>query len=129
MVRDLSIIYLGPQAGYEEVREVISDRQTIVQAPTSLAELLSYLKRAHALIDASLKYSINKSMIDQAENLRIISTASTGVSHIDVESAIQAGIKVRTLSEDKELLKKLTPAAELSWALLIALATRLVEAL
>ena len=77
MKRDLRIIYLGPQAGYEGVREVISDRQPLIQTPTSLAELAGCLKSTHALIDASLKYSINKSMIDQAENLRIISTAST----------------------------------------------------
>jgi len=105
----------------------MSGRRVVIEKPETQEALIDSMKTACALIDASMKYVIDKKMIDQATKLRIISTASTGVSHIDVHRATEIGIEVRTLAEDKTLLAELTPAAELSWAFIMALATRLVE--
>ena len=60
--------------------------------------------------------------------MRIISCATTGSDHIAQAEAASRGIEIRTLREDPELLRGLTPAAELSWALVMACARRLVPA-
>ena len=66
---------------------------------------------ADGLIDASMKNKIDKSIIDIATNLRVISTATTGYDHIDSEYAKNKGVKIFSIKEDKDLLKN-TPAAQ-----------------
>jgi len=71
---------------------------------------------------------ISDAMIDAAPNLKIISCATTGADHIARDSAQAKGIAIHTLREDADLLANLTPAAELSWALLMAVARSLPAA-
>jgi D-3-phosphoglycerate dehydrogenase len=92
------------------------------------ALVASALKRADGLIDASMRVKITGEMLRRAPNLRIISCATTGSDHIAKDEAASRGIEIRTLREDPELLRDLTPAAELSWALVLACARRLVPA-
>src|SRR4029078_13159238 len=54
--------------------------------------------------------------------------ATTGSDHISREGLSERGIPVRTLKEDPEVLRNITPAAELSFALLMALARKLPAA-
>jgi phosphoglycerate dehydrogenase-like enzyme len=67
-------------------------------------------------------------MIANAPKLRIISCATTGSDHIARTKLNERGIQVRTLREDGELLRNITPAAELTFALLLACARRLPAA-
>jgi phosphoglycerate dehydrogenase-like enzyme len=80
------------------------------------------------MLDASMKVKITDQMILSAPRLRIISCATTGSDHIQRGTLNERGIPVRTLKEDAELLRNITPAAELSWALLMACARRLLAA-
>ena len=75
-----------------------------------------------------MKVRITDAMIARAPRLRIISTATTGSDHIERGETSARGIPVRTLKEDPDVLRNLTPAAELSWALLMACARGLVPA-
>jgi phosphoglycerate dehydrogenase-like enzyme len=49
-----------------------------------------------------------------ASNLRAISTASTGLTHIDQEYLTQVGIKLISLRDERELLNQLPSTAELA---------------
>jgi D-3-phosphoglycerate dehydrogenase len=92
------------------------------------ALVASALTQADGLIDASMRVKITAEMLRRAPNLRIISCATTGSDHIAKDEAASRGIEIRTLREDPELLRDLTPAAELSWTLVMACARRLVPA-
>ena len=70
----------------------------------------------------NLMVTITNDMVKKAGNLKIISCATTGSDHIEREELDKRSIPVRTLKEDRDLLLDLTPAAELSWALLTACA-------
>lgn len=83
------------------------------------------LADAVAILDASMRVRLDRAMLDRAPNLRVVSTATTGADHIDVEALSARHIPLFTLREEKELLRELTPAAELSWALLMACARKL----
>ena len=91
-------------------------------------ELATLIPRAVAVVDASLTIPLTKQLLARAENLRIISCAATGTDHIDKQTADAKGIVVRSIAEDRALIEGLTPAAEMSWGLLLACARNMVAA-
>lgn len=122
------VVYVGPPDGFKAACEVLASSADMVHVASEAEPLACALAQAHALLDASMKIRITNEMIDSSPLLRIISCATTGSDHISRESLDRRGVPVRTLREDPELLQNLTPAAELSWALLMACARRLPAA-
>ncbi len=123
------VIYLGADEGFEVVQEIARHKGLaaahVVADPVVVA---AALETADAVLDASMKVRITGDMLARSPRLKMISTATTGSDHIDHAAAEQRNIQVRTLKEDRELLLNLTPAAELSWGLVLAVARRLVPA-
>lgn len=119
------IAYVGAEEGFEALEDEARGRAETIRIrpePEAVAEALT---RASAFLDASMKVAITDDMVRVAPLLRIISTATTGSDHIARGELERRGIPVRTLREDPGLLRNITPAAELSWALLMACARRL----
>ena len=122
------VIYIGAPVGFVAAQTVLQGCAEVHEVPAETEAVSNALRTASAMLDASMKIEITKEMIQQAPDLRIISCATTGSNHIDHEASQVAGVAVRTLREDKALLMNITPAAELSWALLMACARRLPAA-
>ena len=122
------IVYLGPPEGFHAVSLTLDGAARTEYVGAEEREVTSALIGADGLIDASMRVKITAEMLRGAPNLRIISCATTGSDHIARDEAESRGIEIRTLREDPELLRDLTPAAELSWALVMACARRLVPA-
>ena len=110
-----TILYLGAEVGADAAAEAVSGETRIIRVPSEVREVQSRIRTADA-------------MVASAANLKIISCATTGSDHIERAELERRGIPVRTLMEDKQLLLNLTPAAELSWALLMACARMLPAA-
>jgi len=125
----MRVIYLGGVEGYEATQEVLRDIAEVIHVNTESKDVARELKAAVAVLDASMRVKITDEMIRAAPNLRIISCATTGSDHIDRATLKERGISVRTLKEDPAFLQNLTPAAELSWLLLMACARKLPPAL
>ena len=129
MTSDAIILFLGPPEGYEAVKEACSGGPFLVlDVEPSSAALRRVLPQASALVDASMKVTIDDTMVREADQLEIISCATTGSDHIARGELERRGIELRTLRDDRDLLQGLTPAAEHSWGLLMACARRLVPA-
>ena len=124
----IKIAFLGPEEGFEAAASCLPEFMLLVRCKAKTNVVVSELKDSHALIDASMKVPITEDILAQATNLKIISTATTGADHIDINVLRQRKIVLHTLKEDKELLRNLTPAAEHAWLLLMALAGKLVPA-
>lgn len=122
------IVYVGADAGYAGAQEVADGRAVVTHVPAEPAALAAALVDADALLDASMKVRITDVMVAAAPCLSIVSCATTGADHIERQALTDRGAEVRTLREDPELLRNLTPAAELSWALVLACARRLPAA-
>ena len=123
------IIYVGAIEGFDALQEVTSghvDAKFIPAEPDAVANALT---DADALLDASMKVRITDAFVREAPQLKVISCATTGSDHIERTELNQRNIPVRTLREDVELLQNITPAAELSWAFVLAAARRLPSAL
>lgn len=120
-----NVIYLGAPEGLEAATGVLSAVADVRGIPAETERVAAALRTADAVLDASMKVRITADMIGAASNLRIISCATTGADHIDRNAMAARNIPLRTLKEDPQLLRNITPAAELSWALLMACARRL----
>tara|TARA_B100000676_G_scaffold280833_1_gene305393 strand:- start:224 stop:1171 length:948 start_codon:yes stop_codon:yes gene_type:complete len=123
------IIYVGAPEGYEAVQDVMHCFGKTEHVPALQKTIESHLEQATALLDASMKVRISDEMVRSAPELRVISCATTGSDHIERAELNRRKIPVHTLREDPELLQNITPAAELSWALVLASARRLAPAL
>jgi phosphoglycerate dehydrogenase-like enzyme len=123
------ILYLGAEGGAEAARAIAAGIAEVIRVPSISSEVATRIKTSDALLDASMKVPITDTMVASAVNLKIISCATTGSDHIQRAELERRGIPVRTLMEDKQLLLDLTPAAELSWTLLMACARMLPAAI
>lgn len=77
---------------------------------------------------APLGYMISREKIKACPNLKVIVSNTTGHPHIDVEYAHSKGIYVACLKFAQDFLMRITPTAELTWGLLLALTRNIIPA-
>jgi len=77
---------------------------------------------------APLGFAVDKRKIDACPGLSVIASNTTGHPHIDVEYARRKGIAVACLKFAPEFLRSITPTAELTWGLIIALTRHVIPA-
>lgn len=75
-----------------------------------------------------LGYIIDKDKIDKCYNLKVIGSNTTGHAQIDVEYAGEKGIKVVTLKNRDDFHNEVTPAAEFTLGLILALTRNMFPA-
>ena len=63
------------------------------------------------------KVYIGPELIDAAKNLKVICTASTGTNHIDKDYAIQKGLPILSLTEERDVINRISSTAEHAFAL------------
>jgi len=80
------------------------------------------------VVCAPLGYRFDKTKIQAARNLSVILSNTTGVAHIDVTAAVEAGVAVCALHNEPAFLESITPTAEHTLGLLLAAWRRLPAA-
>lgn len=105
----------------------LNDKFTLVEIENPSLDTDDILNNVDVIL-APLGYKLDKNKIDKCLNLKIIGSNTTGHPHIDVDYARSKGIEVVTLKEQKEFLDTITPTAEHTWGLLIALTRNLIHA-
>jgi phosphoglycerate dehydrogenase-like enzyme len=123
----MKVAYIGAEPGLEGVRDAIGRRGEVELVPANSEAVASAARSCEVLIDASMRVPISREILQEAA-LKVIACPTTGTDHIDRVAADELGIAVWSLKEDPEFLLNITPAAELSWALLLACARRIVPA-
>jgi len=66
------------------------------------------------------KVFISKEVIDAAKKLKVICTASTGTNHIDKPYVAEKGLPILALTEEREVINRISSTAELAFALTMA---------
>ena len=87
-------------------------------------ELLSRVE----VLFAPLGFFVDRQKIDACPKLRVIVSNTTGHPHIDVDYARSKDIHVACLKFAQEFLRTITPTAELTWGMIIALTRNLIPA-
>ena len=77
------------------------------------------------VVFAPLGYFFGKEKIGMANNLKIIASNTTGEPHIDVEYAEKKGITIVSLKRYPNFLKTITPTAEHTIGLILAVTRRI----
>jgi len=67
------------------------------------------------IVDPGTSKFLDQSYFSSYNNLKIVGTPSTGVSHIDMVYLAQKNIKTFCLLDDRENLNKITASAEYTW--------------
>ena len=78
---------------------------------------------------APLGYRFDDAFMKRAPKLRVIATNTTSVPHVDVAAARARGIEVISLAGDSEFLQSITPTAELTLGLMIAVTRNVIPAM
>jgi D-3-phosphoglycerate dehydrogenase len=122
------VAYSGPRDLESVVREALGARFVVRWTPPEDEVLAKALRDAAVFLDASMRVRITAAMVDDAPDLRLVVTATTGADHIDAAALARRHIPLLTLKGQTEVLNGLTPAAEHSWLLLLACARGLPAA-
>jgi D-3-phosphoglycerate dehydrogenase len=96
--------------------EVIADVDIEAPDRAKLLELVGQYDALWIHVDSR----IDKEVLQRAERVKVINTASTGTDHIDKEEASRRGIRVLSITRDYGLLDRFTATAECAWMLLLA---------
>ncbi|MFY9461878.1 MAG: NAD(P)-dependent oxidoreductase [Candidatus Sungiibacteriota bacterium] len=83
------------------------------------------IMRTADILAVKLGMRISRKVMDRFPNLKIIATSTTGLNHIDVAEAEERGINIVSLRGEALFLKKITPTAEETIGLVVALMRKL----
>ncbi len=108
-------------------RKILEDSCRVQYVPASPDALKQHLPEAQGYY-ASLYVQLTRELMQLAPNLCAIATPSTGLDHIDLQTAKERNIAVLSLKDDRQFLDRITATAELTWALLLACARKLPAA-
>jgi D-3-phosphoglycerate dehydrogenase len=117
------ILSITPIAHIKNVENELkkNGKLKILQDPSAI-EVKSKVHKFDAIFTNpnKSKVFIGKSIIDSATNLKVISTASTGTNHIDLDYAKKKKIKIISLKKEKKIINKISSTAEHALALTLA---------
>lgn len=93
----------------------------------SYSKLLKKINAYHVIFcNPNRPFSLDKRLLKEAKNLKLIVTTSTGTNHIDCLYARRRNIKIISLKDDLEVLRYLTATAELAFGLTLAIVRNIV---
>jgi len=126
-VRRPTLIYYEILQYAPENVTFLQDSFRVLSLPDPSLDTTETLSQAEVIL-APLGYFLGKEKIDQGLRLKVIGSNTTGHPHIDITYAHEKGIRVVTLKEEHGFLKTITPTAELTWGLIIALTRNVLPA-
>ncbi len=75
---------------------------------------------------APLGFYLGPEKMDRMPHLRVIGSSTTSLPHVDEDYAERHGIRIVSLRDATDFLARVTPTAELTWGLMIALMRNVV---
>lgn len=117
----LCVADVGP---FPETLDPVREVANLVCIPPDRDTMRREIREAAALIP-SLAVRADKEMLDAAPHLKVIATPTTGLDHLDLETAAARGIAILSLKNDRAFLDSITATAELAWGLLLAVVRKI----
>ena len=123
---DLKILATEPVGYAPEALGIYMELGQVEEGPFTRAEVLEKIGTVQVLV-VRLGHQLDAEIIERGEKLLAIVSPTTGLDHIDLETAKKRGIEVISLKGETEFLQSIPATAELSWGLLLS-ATRHIPA-
>ena len=121
------ILNLEPDNYSAEASAILQSLGRVDSGPLTRRELLERIGD-YEIIIVRLAHQVDREMLDRAERLKAILTATTGLDHIDMAYAESKNITVLSLRGETEFLRGIPATAEHTWALFLALVRRIPSA-
>lgn len=118
-----SILVITPIEHISGVREILENVGSISYHPDPTQEQVMQLVQEHDAIFVNpnkSKVYLSDELMSLGPKLKVICTASTGTVHIDIDSAKRRGIKVISLTEEREVINQISSTAEHALALMLS---------
>ena len=116
----ISIFNLEPEEYSSQARDLLKKVGKVEDGPLTRDQVIQQISQQDALI-VRLAHQIDKEIIDAAKSLKVISTATTGLNHIDTDYAKGKKIDILSLKGETKFLEDIHATAEHTWALILAL--------
>lgn len=123
----LRILNLEPAGYSSEAKGILDYLGDVDDGPFDRSALLDRVGSYDVLI-VRLGHQIDAEVLDRADLLSTVVTATTGLNHIDLEEAYRRGISVLSLRGEREFLDGIYATAEHTWALVLSLCRHLPAA-
>jgi len=118
-----SILVITPVRHIVGVPEILEStgEVTYMDDPSS-EEVISVIDDYDAIFTNpnKSKVFIGSEILDAAKNLKVICTASTGTNHIDKLYVAELGLPILALTEEREVINRISSTAELAFSLTLA---------
>lgn len=121
------LLYYSMLQYQEETRAFLQEHFDVIELADPSHDTDEILASVDVVL-APLGYRVGKEKIDKCSALKAIGSNTTGHPHIDVDYAREKGLEVVTLKHERDFLDDITPTAELTWGLLIALTRNILPA-
>ncbi|MFH1822321.1 MAG: NAD(P)-dependent oxidoreductase [Patescibacteria group bacterium] len=103
-----------------KAKEILSTLGQVDCLNLTQSELVEKIKN-YDIIFVGLGLEVDKQVIENGKELKVIATATTGLDHIDINYAKTKNIKIISLKEEVKFLNSITGTAELAFGLIIDL--------
>ena len=113
---------------YQQENVARLEREFDLRVLDTPSDLSPALCRDVEVLFAPLGYDLDATIMDACPNLKVIVSNTTGHPHVDVEDARRRGVYVACLKFAPEFLRSITPTAELTWGLMIAVTRNIMPA-
>ncbi len=123
----LRILNAEPEGYSPKAREILDALGEVREAPPGRAGLMDAVGECEVLI-TRFGHRIDRELFAAAPRLRALVSATTGLDHIDLETATESGVEVLSLQGETEFLEGLSATAELAWGLLLAVLRHIPQA-
>ncbi len=104
---------------YENIGEVILGASNLKAIEKNLPSI--------DILVIKLNFNFGSELLEKAKNLKFIVTSTTGTNHISLPK--NSKIKIVSLQNETEFLKNITPTAEHTWALILALLRKITSSI
>lgn len=120
---NIRIFNAEPDNFSDEARRILELVGEVVEKKVTQDELVSNMAGVDALI-VRFGLRITRDLMAACGRLKVISTAATGLDHIDCGAAEELKITVLSLNGEDEFLKDIYATAEHTWGLILSLVRR-----
>ena len=125
----IKVLFTEPEAYDDTLRaELPVNWESSFKSINNEAELLQLVSSCdYNVVFCKIGLPFNDSFFKTSPKTKILATPTTGLDHIDLIAADDAGVLVLSLRGELDLLQRITSTAEHAWALLLACNRRLPE--
>lgn len=114
------VLNAEPQGFSAEARERLTSFADLREGPLTRAQLLVEVREVEGLI-VRLGHRIDEEVFACAPRLRVVSSATTGLDHVDLGAAGRFGVTVISLQGERAFLDTVRATVEHTFALLLTL--------